>query len=132
MPLLSILYRLLRCLLGLTAVLDTTRPEQGRRAAGVAARKQRASPPDLPDPLHARRPGMAGRLISAAAAPPLDQDLPGHSRHHYGLASQARLTEMGLHRPPPTRTSADRSGDQKPGDSHGKREPHLGTPARAG
>jgi hypothetical protein len=33
---------------------------------------------------------------------------------------------MGLHRPPPARTSADRNNDQKTGDSHGKRKPHLG------
>ena len=39
---------------------------------------------------------------------------------------------MGLHRPPPTRTSPHRNNNQKPGDAHGTREPHLGTPARAG
>jgi hypothetical protein len=108
------------------------RPGQGRRTAGLTARECRVAPPDLPGPLPARRPGMAGRLIPAAAAPPLGRGLRGHSRHNPGLAPQARLTEMGLHRPPPTRTSPDRNNNQKPSDAHGNRESHLGTPARAG
>src|SRR5918997_6801090 len=112
MPLLSILYRLLRCLLGLTAVLDTTRPEQGRRTAGVAPRERCVAPPDPSGPLHARRPSVAGRLIPAAAAPPLDRGLRRHSCHDPGLAPQARLTEMGLHRPPPARTSPNRNTDR--------------------
>jgi hypothetical protein len=82
---------------------SAARPEQGRRAVGVATRKHRVTPPDLPGPLHGRRPSVAGRVIPAVAAPPLDGGLPGHSHHDLGLAPQARLREMGLHRPPPTR-----------------------------
>jgi hypothetical protein len=40
--------------------------------------------------------------------------------------------EMGLHRTPPTRTSAHRCGDHKHGHSDGSRESHLGTPTGAG
>ncbi len=39
---------------------------------------------------------------------------------------------MGLHRPPPARTSTDRSSDQETGDPHGNQESHLGTPGVQG
>jgi hypothetical protein len=54
------------------------------------------------------------------------------SVHDPGLAPPVDLTEMGLHRTPPTWTSPDRRSDRKDRDSHGRGESHLGTPARAG
>lgn len=86
-----------------------------------------------PGPLHAGRPGVAGRLVTAIAAPPLGRGLRGQARHDPGLASQAGLAQMGLRRtPPPARTSADPSGGEGSRDSDGNRESNLGTPPRAG
>jgi len=45
--------------------------------------------------------------------PPLGRGLPAHTRHDPGLAPQAGLTHLGLHRPPPTWTSTDRSSDDR-------------------
>jgi hypothetical protein len=75
---------------------------------------------------------VAGRPVTAVAAPPLGRDFPSHSRHDPGLAPQACLAEMGLHGTPPTRTPTHRRGDQAAHHPHGNRESHLGTPARAG
>jgi hypothetical protein len=132
MLLLWILYRLVRCLLGLTAVL--VRRDLSKDAELLVLRHENAvlRRQISPGPLHGRRPGMAGRLISARAASPLGSNLPRHSRHDPGLAPQAGLTQVGLHRRPPARTSTHRSSVQKPGDPHGSRESRLGTPAGTG
>jgi hypothetical protein len=80
-----------------------------------------------------RRPtGVAGRLVTAIAAPSLGRGLRGHARHDPGLASQAGLAQLGLHHPPPARTSPDPSGGEGSRDSDGNRESNLGTPPRAG
>jgi hypothetical protein len=89
------------------------RSEQRRRTAGLAAREHRGAPADLPGPLYACRPSVAGRVIPAAAAPPLGQGLPGSSRHDHGLAPQVRLAAMGLLGTSWARASPDRSSDQK-------------------
>jgi hypothetical protein len=107
------------------------RPKQGCRAAGAAAREHRVAPTDLPGSLQARRPGMASRSVPAHAPSPLGRGLPGHSCHHPGLAPQVGLAEMELLGTSPTRASPDRNSDQKTGDSHGSRQSHLGTSARA-
>jgi hypothetical protein len=54
-----------------------------------------------------------------------------HSGHHPGLAPQAGLTKMGLHRTPSTGTSLDYNGDHETCDAHGNREPHQGPPLPA-
>jgi hypothetical protein len=88
------------------------RLEQGCRAVGVAARERCVAPAGLSGPLDSRRSGVAGSLISARAASPLDRDLPGHSCHDLGLAPPVGLAEVGLQRTPPAWTSSDRRGDQ--------------------
>src|SRR4051794_21492491 len=124
MLLLSILYRFVRCLLGLTTVL--MRRDLSKDAELLVLRHENncVAPPGRPGPLHARRPRVAGRPILALAASPRGRDFSGHSRHDPGLAPPVGLTEMGLHRTPPAWTSLDRCGDQEAGDADGTREPH--------
>jgi hypothetical protein len=81
------------------------RLEQGCRAAGGAARERRVAPAGLSGPLHGRRSGVAGSLISARAASRLDRGLPGHPCHELDLAPPVGLAEVGLQHTPPARTS---------------------------
>jgi transposase InsO family protein len=69
---------------------------------------------------------VAGRVVPVAAALPLGRGLSGHSGHHPGLAPQAGVTQVGLHRTPSTGTSPDHGGNHETCDAYGKREPHLG------
>ena len=117
--LLSMLYPLVRCLLDLIAVL--VRGDLGEDAQLPVLRQGECSvaPTDLRGPLHARRPGVTGCFISAAAAPTLGRGLSGHSRHDPGLAPQAGLAAMGLLGTPPAWAPPDRTGDQESGDPHG-------------
>jgi hypothetical protein len=48
------------------------------------------------------------------------------ARHDPGLAPQAGVAHVGLHRTLPTRTSIPCSSDLKPGDRHGSRGSRLG------
>jgi transposase InsO family protein len=132
MLLLSILYWLVRCLLGLTAVL--MRRDLSKDAELLVLRHENTVLRQQISRVRytARRPGMADRLVSARAGSPRGRGLPRHSRHDPGLAPQAGLAQVGLHRTPPARTSTHRSSDQKSGDPHDSRESRLGTPAGAG
>jgi putative transposase len=103
MMLLPILYRLRRCLLGLTAVLmrrDLSKDAEllVLRHENTALRRQisrvRYTPTD--------RAWLAARLAACAAAP-LGRSLPGHPRHDPGLAPQA-------HRPQGDYTARRRPG----------------------
>lgn len=47
--------------------------------------------PIMLGPLHASRPGIAGRFTSAHATSPLGSNLRGHFRHGPDLAPQAGL-----------------------------------------
>jgi hypothetical protein len=132
MLILSILYRLLRSLLGLTAVLmrrDLSKDAEllVLRQENTVLRRQvsrvRYTPADR---------GVAGRLISPGTALPLGESLPGFSSHDLDVAAQTGFTHVGLHRTPPDRASTDRSSDQEPSDSDGGRKPELGTPEGAG
>ena len=119
MLLLSILYRLLRCLLGLTAVL--VRRDLSKDAELLVLRHENTV---LRRQICRVHYTPADRVWLAALSRLLPhrrwrRGLRGHSRHGSGLAPQAGLTEMGLHRPSPARTSSDRNGDQETGDSHG-------------
>jgi hypothetical protein len=131
MLLLSILYRFVRCLLGLTTVVmrrDLSKDAEllVLRHENTVLRRQVARVRYTP----ADRAWLAA--LSALAASPLGRDLSGHSRHDPGMAPPVGLTEMGLHRTPPAWTSLDRCGDQEAGDADGTREPHVGTSAGAG
>ena len=53
-----------------------TRSEQGRRAAGVAARERRATSTGCLSPLYACRPGVANRVVAPAAAPLVGNPVP--------------------------------------------------------
>jgi len=68
MLLLSIFYRLRRCLLGLTAVL--VRRDLSKDAELLVLRHENAVLRRA-GALHARRPGVAGGVVPAAAAAPL-------------------------------------------------------------
>jgi hypothetical protein len=104
MPLLSILYQLMRCLLGLNAVL--VRRDLSKEAELLALRHENAVlRRQVSWVRYTPRPGVAGRLVPVVAAPLLGRGLRGHSRHPPGLALQAGLAQMGLHRTPPARTS---------------------------
>lgn len=52
--------------------------------ATFVGRTVRVAPPGRAGAPYARRPGVAGCLIPAAAAQPLGRDLSGHSRHDPG------------------------------------------------
>jgi hypothetical protein len=107
---LSILYRFLRCLLDLTAVL--VRRDPSKDAELLVLRHENAVLRRQIPRVHymsADRTWLAA--FPAPAAPPLDRGLPGHPCHDPGLAPQAGLTEMGLHRAPRTGTSTDRSSN---------------------
>ncbi len=86
--LLSILDLLVRCLLGLAAMLvqrDLSKDAELlalRHETTVCAERWRGA-------LHARRPSVAGRFISARATLPLGRNLPDDPRHDPGLAPQA-------------------------------------------
>jgi hypothetical protein len=131
MLLLPILYQLLRCLLGLTAVL--VRRDLSKDAELLVLRHENAV---LRRQISRVRYTPADRAwltaLSRLLPSPLGRDLPGDPRHDLGLAPPVGLPEVGLHRTPPAWTSSDRRGDQKPGYPHGCRESHLGAPAGAG
>ena len=130
--LLSILYQLVRWLLGVIVVL--VRRDLSKDAELLVLRHENAVLRRQITRVHytpADRMWLTA-LVRAAAAPPLGRDLPSHSRHDPGLAPHTHLAQRGLHRTPPTRTSPDRSDDQAAHHLHGNRESHLGTPARAG
>jgi hypothetical protein len=91
MLLLSILYRLLRGLLGLIAVLVRRHLWARTPTAGLTARKCRVAPPDFPGPLHARRPGMAGRLSPAPTYVQVLDEL----RHTAGHVMDRYATDEG-------------------------------------
>ena len=95
MLLLSILYQLVRCLLGLIVVLarrDLSKDAEllVLRHENAILRRQIARVRYTP----ADRAWLAA-LVPAAAAPPLGRGLSGHSRHDPGLAPQAGLTTNG-------------------------------------
>src|SRR5918998_3137538 len=130
--LLSIWYQLVRWLLGVTVVL--VRRDLSKDAELLVLRHENAVLRRQITRVHytpADRMWLTA-LVRAAAAPPLGRDLPSHSRHDPGLAPHTHLAQRGLHCMSPTRTSPDRSDDQAARHLHGNREPHLGTPARAG
>jgi putative transposase len=124
--LLSILYQVVRCLLGLTAVL--VRRDLSKDAELLV--------------LHHENTVLRRRVTRVCYMPAdrvwlavLSRLLPrrcwaevfrGHSRHAPGLAPQADLAAMGLHRTPPARTSPDRSSDQEAGPPHGDGESSWG------
>jgi len=76
MLLLSILYRFVRCLLGLTTVLMRRDLSKDVELLVVRHEKHCVAPPGRPCPLHARRARVAGGPIPALAAPLLGRDLP--------------------------------------------------------
>jgi putative transposase len=132
MLLLSILYRLVRCLLGLTMVL--VRRDLGKDAELLILRHENAV---LRRQVARVRYTPANRAWLAA----LSRLLP---RCRWAevfpvtpatiLAWHRRLVSRRWdYKPTPsTGTSPDRTGDQETRDSHGNGESHLGTPTGAG
>src|SRR6185312_4766954 len=128
MLLLSILYRFVRCLLGLTTVL--MRRDLSKDAELLVLRHENTV---------LRRQVARVRYRAWLAA--LSRLVP---RRRWAaifpvtpatiLAWHRRLVsgKLGLHRTPPARTSLDRCGDQETGDADGRREPHVGASAGAG
>ncbi len=113
MLLLSILYRLVRWLLGLTAVL--VRRDLSKDAELLVLRHENAVLRRQITRVHYKpvdRLWLA--VLSRLLAPsPLGRDLSGYSCHDPGLAPQAGLADMRLPRTPPTWTSADRHGKSR-------------------
>ena len=129
MLLVSILYQLVRGLLGLIVVV--VRRDLSKDAEllvlqheNTVLRRQGA--------LYARRPGVAGHLVPVCPAPPLGGGFLGGSCHDPGLASQIGFPQGGLHRTPPVWTSPDCDGGQEAGASQGEGETHRGAPTGAG
>jgi len=99
MLLLSMVYQLVCSLRGLIAVLVRRDPSKDAevlalRHENAVLRRQIARVR-----LHTCPPGVAGRLIAAAAAPPLGRGLSGHARHDPDLAPPvglARTAEMNI------------------------------------
>ena len=130
--LLSILYQLVRCLLGLTTVLvrrDLSKDAEllVLRHENTLLRRQvarvRCTPSDRAWLAALSRLLPRRRWAEVFAVTP---------RHDPGVAPQAGLTHVGLHHPPPARTSSDHCGDQETGDADGNRDPHVGTSAGKG
>jgi putative transposase len=129
--LLSIVYRLVRSLLGLTAVL--VRRDLSKDAELLVLRHENAV---LRRQIVRVRYAPADRVWLAA----LSRLLP--RRRWAEVFPVTPATILVWHRrlvsrrwdytAPPTRTSTDRSGDQEAHHPHGHQEPELGTPARAG
>jgi hypothetical protein len=124
--LLSILYQLVRCLLGLAAAMmrrDLSKDAEllVLRHENTVLRRQIA-----PGALRTRRSGVAGRLVAPPATSSLGGGLLGDSCHDPGLAPQAGLAQVGLHRTPPTWTSTDRVDDQEACPPHGAENPAWG------
>jgi putative transposase len=132
MMLLLILYRLMRCLLGMTAVL--MRRDLSKDAELLVLRHENT---------------VLRRQISRVRYTPADRAwLAALSR----LVPRRRWAEVfpvtpatilawhrkliahkwDLHHPPPPRTSTHRRSDQEPRGAYGKGQSHLGTPAGAG
>jgi hypothetical protein len=132
MLLLSILYRLVRCLVGLITMLARRDLSKDAELLVLRHEKRGVAPTDRPRALHACRSDMDGCLVSAAPTLTLERGLLGHSCHDPGLAPQAGLAQLGLHGPPSAWASTDASGNQEASHSDGDRESHLGPPARAG
>jgi putative transposase len=126
------LYQLVRCLLGLTAVL--VRRDLGKDAELLVLRHDNAV---LRRQIARVRYTPVDRVWLAA----LSRLLP---RRRWGevfpvtpatiLAWHRKLVSRrrGLHRTPPARTSPNPSGGEGSGDSDGNGESHRGTPPRAG
>ena len=132
MLLLSILYQLVRWLLGLTAVL--VRQDLSKDAELLILRQKNTV---LRRQLARVRYPPTDRMWLAALSRLLPRRrwaevFPDPSGHDPGLASQAARQDAGLPRTPPARTSPNHSGDQEAHRPPGDREPELGTPARAG
>ena len=67
-----------------------------RRNPYFTARELRVAPTNCPRPLHLRRPGVAGRVVSVRAASSLDGSLLRDSCHDPGLAPQAGHAQQSL------------------------------------
>jgi hypothetical protein len=132
MPLLSILYQLLRCLLGLTAVL--VRRDLSKDVELLVLRHENAV---LRRQVCRVRYTAADRVWLAALSRLVPRRswaeiFPVTPCYDLGLAPPVGLAEVGLQRTPPAWTSTHRRGNQKLGYPHGCRESHLGTSAGAG
>lgn len=123
----SLIYRLVRCLLGLLAVL--ARSDLSKDAELLVLRHENQV---LRRQLSGRlRWDHADRLWLAALSrlgepPPVDGGLPGHPGHDLALAPRPRRPQVGLHQPAPAGTAVHRDLGQDAGCPDGAGEPVLG------
>ena len=131
MLLLSILYQMVRLLLGLTAVL--VRRDLSKDAELLVLRHENTG-------VRRQISRVRYRPVDRAWLAALSRLVPRHRWAEVFPVAPATilawhrnvgLAERGLLGTSPTRASPDRSSDQKTGDSLGSRESHLGTSARA-
>jgi len=85
--LLSLVYRLVRCLLGLLAVLVRSDLSKDAELLVLRHENQVLRPPaGWPAAVRARRPALACGAVAAGEPPPVGGGLPGHPSHDLALA----------------------------------------------
>jgi len=125
--LLSLLYRLVRCLLGLLAVL--VRSDLSKDVELLVLRHENQV---LRRQVSGRlRWGHADRLwltafVAPGDPPPMGGDLPGHASHDLALAPWSCRPQVGLREPTAARATVHRDIGQGADRPDGTGEPGLG------